>query len=159
MRAGEPWLIRSLVSLLDEWTPVIAGSELNEHPLHPITPASRRQREQAGDDQPVGWLHRDLRYGEKLATPDTSVGDLIGDVDPIRVAQGRTLGDPETIHFGSVAHRSTCTCWARMVGCAGSSTPSPGAAVVRFSHRRPKTSAGTSFPTICGPAVASVAAG
>ncbi len=99
---GKTRVMRSLVSLLDEWTPVIAGSELNEHPFHPITPASQRLAAQAGDDLPVGWLHRSLRYGEKLATPDTSVGDLIGDVDPIRVAQGRTLGDPETIHFGLV---------------------------------------------------------
>ena len=94
--------MRSLVTLLDEWTPVIAGSELNEHPYHPITPASQRLAAEAGDDLPVVWRHRSLRYGEKLATPDTSVGDLIGDVDPIRVAQGRTLGDPETIHFGLV---------------------------------------------------------
>ncbi|MEV0727670.1 sigma 54-interacting transcriptional regulator [Polymorphospora sp. NPDC050346] len=99
---GKTRLLRSLVGLLDEWTPVIAGSELNEHPLHPVTPTARALAAQAGDDLPVGWLHRSMRYGEKLATPDTSVGDLIGDVDPIRVAQGRTLGDPETIHFGLV---------------------------------------------------------
>ncbi|MBQ1071158.1 sigma 54-interacting transcriptional regulator, partial [Micromonospora sp. D75] len=94
--------IRSLGALLDEWTPVIPGSVLNEHPMHPITPASRALVDSAGDDLPIGWLHRSMRYGEKLATPDTSVGDLIGDVDPIRLAQGRTLGDPETIHFGLV---------------------------------------------------------
>ncbi|MET7666816.1 sigma 54-interacting transcriptional regulator [Micromonospora luteifusca] len=99
---GKTRLIRSLGALLDEWTPVIPGSVLNEHPMHPLTPASRAQVAEAGDDQPVGWLHRSMRYGEKLATPDTSVGDLIGDVDPIRIAQGRTLGDPETIHFGLV---------------------------------------------------------
>jgi magnesium chelatase subunit I len=99
---GKTRVIRGLISLLDEWTPVIAGSELNEHPYEPITPASRRLAAEAGDNLPVDWLHRSLRYGEKLATPDTSVGDLIGDVDPIRVAQGRTLGDPETIHFGLV---------------------------------------------------------
>nr|WP_205862304.1 sigma 54-interacting transcriptional regulator [Planosporangium thailandense] len=99
---GKTRVMRSLVALLDEWTPVIAGSELNEHPFHPITPASTRQAAEAGDDLPIRWLHRSMRYGEKLATPDTSVGDLIGDVDPIRVAQGRTLGDPETIHFGLV---------------------------------------------------------
>ncbi|NGM16090.1 magnesium chelatase [Verrucosispora sp. CWR15] len=99
---GKTRLIRSLVTLLDEWTPVIAGSVLNEHPLHPVTPASRALVAEAGDDLPVGWLHRSMRYGEKLATPDTSVGDLIGDVDPVRLAQGRTLGDPETIHFGLV---------------------------------------------------------
>ena len=99
---GKTRVMRSLVSLLDEWTPVITGSELNEHPYHPITPASRRLADERGDDLPIVWRHRSLRYGEKLATPDTSVGDLIGDVDPIRVAQGRTLGDPETIHFGLV---------------------------------------------------------
>jgi magnesium chelatase subunit I len=99
---GKTRVIRSLIGLLDEWTPVIAGSELNEHPFHPIAPASIRLAAQAGDDLPIEWLHRSRRYGEKLATPDTSVGDLIGDVDPIRVAQGRTLGDPETIHFGLV---------------------------------------------------------
>ena len=99
---GKTRLIRGLVALLDEWTPVIEGSELNEHPYEPLTPASRRRADELGDDLPVGWLHRSFRYGEKLATPDTSVGDLIGDVDPVRVAQGRTLGDPETIHFGLV---------------------------------------------------------
>jgi magnesium chelatase subunit I len=99
---GKTRLIRSLVQLLDEWTPVIAGSELNEHPYVPLTAASLRRAEELGDELPVAWLHRSARYGEKLATPDTSVGDLIGDVDPIRVAQGRTLGDPETIHFGLV---------------------------------------------------------
>ena len=99
---GKTRLIRSLVGLLDEWTPVLPGSELNEHPLAPITPASRHLVADHGEKTPVEWRHRSLRYGEKLATPDTSVGDLIGDVDPIRVAQGRTLGDPETIHFGLV---------------------------------------------------------
>jgi magnesium chelatase subunit I len=99
---GKTRLIRGLVQLLDEWTPVLPGSVLNEHPMHPLTPAARRLAAQAGDDLPVAWLHRSLRYGEKLATPDTSVGDLIGDVDPIRIAEGRTLGDPETIHFGLV---------------------------------------------------------
>jgi magnesium chelatase subunit I len=99
---GKTRLIRALGQLLDEWTPVLPGSPLNEHPLHPLTPASRRAVQEAGDGLPVAWLHRSMRYGEKLATPDTSVGDLIGDVDPIRIAQGRTLGDPETIHFGLV---------------------------------------------------------
>ncbi|MFJ8577172.1 magnesium chelatase [Micromonospora sp. NPDC093277] len=99
---GKTRLIRSLGALLDEWTPVIPGSVLNEHPMHPLTPASRALVDERGDELPIGWLHRSMRYGEKLATPDTSVGDLIGDVDPIRIAQGRTLGDPETIHFGLV---------------------------------------------------------
>ncbi|GAB3599177.1 ATP-binding protein [Angustibacter peucedani] len=99
---GKTRLIRSLVALLDEWTPVIEGAELGEHPYEPITPTSRRRAAELGDDLPVAWRHRSDRYSEKLATPDTSVGDLIGDVDPVRVAQGRTLGDPETIHFGLV---------------------------------------------------------
>ncbi|MFC3381666.1 sigma 54-interacting transcriptional regulator [Couchioplanes azureus] len=99
---GKTRLLRALAGLLDEWTPVIAGSELREHPYQPVTPASRRLAEEAGDALPISWLHRRERYGEKLATPDTSVGDLIGDVDPIKVAQGRALGDPETIHFGLV---------------------------------------------------------
>jgi magnesium chelatase subunit I len=99
---GKTRLIRTLVNLLDEWTPVMAGSEVNEHPLAPITVWGRRRVEELGDDVPVSWLHRSERYGEKLATPDTSVGDLIGDVDPVKVAEGRTLGDPETVHYGLV---------------------------------------------------------
>ncbi|MGY1601041.1 sigma 54-interacting transcriptional regulator [Geodermatophilus sp. SYSU D00815] len=99
---GKTRLIRTLVGLLDEWTPVLAGSELNEHPLHPVSVWALRQLAEHGDATPVGWLHRSERFGEKLATPDTSVGDLIGDVDPIKVAEGRTLGDPETVHYGLV---------------------------------------------------------
>ncbi|OYO10353.1 magnesium chelatase [Enemella evansiae] len=104
---GKTRLLRSLVGLLDEWTPVIEGSELGEHPFEPITAASQRRAAELGDDLPVAWRHRDERYAEKLATPDTSVGDLVGDVDPMKVAEGRSLGDPETIHFGLVprAHR------------------------------------------------------
>ncbi|GAA4393910.1 sigma 54-interacting transcriptional regulator [Tsukamurella soli] len=104
---GKTRLIRTLVNLLDEWTPVIDGAELGEHPYHPITPASIRRARELGDDLPVAWRHRSERYSEKLATPDTSVGDLVGDVDPIKVAEGRSLGDPETIHFGLIprAHR------------------------------------------------------
>ena len=99
---GKTRLIRTLVGLLDEWAPVLAGSEVNEHPYAPVTPWGRRLVAEQGDDAPVGWLHRSQRYGEKLATPDTSVGDLVGDVDPIKVAEGRTLGDPETVHYGLV---------------------------------------------------------
>jgi len=104
---GKTRLLRSLVGLLDEWTPVIAGAELGEHPYDPITPESRRRAEELGDELPVEWRHRDERYAEKLATPDTSVADLIGDVDPMKVAEGRHLGDPETIHFGLIprSHR------------------------------------------------------
>jgi magnesium chelatase subunit I len=99
---GKTRLIRTLIGLLDEWTPVIAGSELNEHPMAPIVPASIRLAEALGEELPVTWRHRSDRYGEKLATPDTSVGDLIGDIDPIKIAEGRTLGDPETVHYGLV---------------------------------------------------------
>lgn len=104
---GKTRLLRTLAQLLDEWTPVIAGSELGEHPYEPITPASIRRARELGDDLPIAWRHRSERYSEKLATPDTSVADLVGDVDPVKVAEGRSLGDPETIHFGLVprAHR------------------------------------------------------
>lgn len=104
---GKTRLARTLADLLDEWTPVIEGAELAEDPLDPITPASRRRAAELGDELPVAWLHRSQRYAEKLATPDTSVGDLVGDVDPVKVAEGRSLGDPETIHFGLIprAHR------------------------------------------------------
>ncbi len=104
---GKTRLLRTLVGLLDEWTPVIGGAELGEHPYEPITAESRRRAEELGDELPVEWRHRDERYAEKLATPDTSVADLIGDVDPMKVAEGRHLGDPETIHFGLIprSHR------------------------------------------------------
>jgi magnesium chelatase subunit I len=104
---GKTRLLRSLANLLDEWTPVIAGAELGEHPYTPITPESIRRAAELGDALPVAWRHRSERYTEKLATPDTSVADLVGDIDPIKVAEGRTLGDPETIAFGLVprAHR------------------------------------------------------
>ena len=104
---GKTRLLRSLANLLDEWTPVIAGAELGEHPYTPITPESIRRVAEMGDELPVAWRHRSERYTEKLATPDTSVADLVGDIDPIKVAEGRTLGDPETIAYGLIprAHR------------------------------------------------------
>jgi magnesium chelatase subunit I len=104
---GKTRLLRSLQGLLDEWTPVIAGAELGEHPYHPITPGSVRRAAELGDELPVAWKHRSERYTEKLATPDTSVADLVGDIDPIKVAEGRSLGDPETIAYGLIprAHR------------------------------------------------------
>ncbi|MGB6051334.1 MAG: sigma 54-interacting transcriptional regulator [Rhodococcus sp. (in: high G+C Gram-positive bacteria)] len=104
---GKTRLLRTLNLLLDEWSPVIAGSELGEHPYEPIIPASIRKAEELKDDLPITWRHRSERYAEKLATPDTSVADLVGDVDPVKVAEGRSLGDPETIHFGLVprSHR------------------------------------------------------
>ena len=104
---GKTRLLRTLVGLLDEWTPVISGSELGEHPYDPITHGSKAAVAEFGDDLRISWRHRDERYAEKLATPDTSVADLIGDVDPMKVAEGRSLGDPETIHFGLIprSHR------------------------------------------------------
>src|SRR5499427_513262 len=99
---GKTRLIRTLSTLLDEWTPAVGGCEINDHPYQPVCARCRRLAAEQGDALPVTWRHRSERYGEKLATPDTSVGDLIGDIDPVKVAEGRTLGDPETIHFGLV---------------------------------------------------------
>ena len=95
-------LIRLLVGLLDERLPVIAGCEINDSPFEPICARCRALVAAEGDATPITWLPRDRRYAEKLATPDTAVADLIGDVDPIRVAEGRYLSDELTIHFGLV---------------------------------------------------------
>ena len=95
-------LVRLLVDLLDEEIPVVAGCEVNCSPLRPICAACREGAAELGDELPVAWLARDRRLAEKLATPDTSVADLIGDVDPIKVAEGRPLGDAQTIHWGLV---------------------------------------------------------
>jgi magnesium chelatase subunit I len=93
-------MIRSLTGLLDEWIPVVAGSEIPDDPFDPISVYARDVIASRGDDAEIDWLHRDQRYSEKLATPDVSIADLIGDVDPIKVAEGRHLGDEYTIHFG-----------------------------------------------------------
>jgi magnesium chelatase subunit I len=95
-------MIRSLVGLLDEWLPVIAGSEINDDPYAPVSRHARELVADRGDDAPVEWVHRDTRFGEKLATPDTSIADLIGEVDPIKVAEGRYLSDELTLHYGLV---------------------------------------------------------
>src|SRR5438034_1728601 len=95
-------LVRHLVQLMDEETPVVAGCEINDHPYRPICARCRQLVEFDSDSVPIAWLPRDRRYAEKLATPDTSVGDLIGDVDPIRVAEGRYLSDELTIHYGLI---------------------------------------------------------
>ncbi len=97
---GKTRLIRTVASLLDEWTPVVEGCPINDHPYAPVCSRCRRAAREAGDDLPVSWRHREDRYGEKLSTPDTAVGDLIGDVDPVRLAEGRSLGDPESVHYG-----------------------------------------------------------
>ncbi|GAA1773073.1 sigma 54-interacting transcriptional regulator [Streptomonospora arabica] len=99
---GKTRLIRTISTLLDEWTPVVEGCPVNDHPYAPVCSRCRGLAAEAGEDLPVAWWHREGRYGEKLATPDTAVGDLIGDIDPIKLAEGRSLGDPETVHFGLV---------------------------------------------------------
>ncbi|MBI2724152.1 MAG: sigma 54-interacting transcriptional regulator [Chloroflexi bacterium] len=95
-------MIRALTALLDEHTPIIAGSELNESPFAPITTASARRIAEEGDELAIEWIGREKRYGEKLATPDITIADLIGEVDPIKVAEGRYLSDEMTIHYGLI---------------------------------------------------------
>jgi magnesium chelatase subunit I len=99
---GKTRLMRTVAGLLDEWSPKVAGCEIHDDPYAPVCLRCRGLAAELGDELPIDWRHRDERYTEKLATPDTSVGDLIGDVDPVKVAQGRTLGDPETVHYGLV---------------------------------------------------------
>ena len=95
-------IIRSLTNLLDEWMPIVAGSEINDDPYRPISRYALDIVAEDGDDTAIGWVHRDQRFGEKLATPDTSISDLIGEVDPIKVAEGRYLSDELTLHYGLV---------------------------------------------------------
>ncbi len=95
-------IIRALTNLLDEWSPMVAGSEINDDPYHPISPYARHLIADRADETPIEWIHRERRFGEKLATPDTSIADLIGEVDPIKVAEGRYLSDELTIHYGLV---------------------------------------------------------
>jgi magnesium chelatase subunit I len=95
-------IIRSLTGLLDEWMPVIAGSEINDDPYEPVSKYARDLVAEHGEDTRIGWVHRNDRFGEKLATPDTSIADLIGEIDPIKVAEGRYLSDELTLHYGLV---------------------------------------------------------
>ena len=95
-------LARLLVTLLDEWLPVVRGGELNDDPFAPISAAARALVAEGGDVTPIDWLPRDRRYAEKLATPDITIADLIGEVDPIRVAEGRYLSDELTLHYGLI---------------------------------------------------------
>src|SRR5579862_4952833 len=95
-------MIRSLTGLLDEWLPIVAGSEINDDPYHPVSRYACDLVAEKGEDAPVEWVHRSVRFGEKLATPDTSIADLIGEVDPIKVAEGRYLSDELTLHYGLV---------------------------------------------------------
>lgn len=95
-------IARTLSRLLDDEIPVIAGSELNDDPLQPISAFGRNVLAEHGDDTPVDWVSRDRRYAEKLATPDTTIADLIGEVDPIKVAEGRYLSDELALSFGLI---------------------------------------------------------
>jgi magnesium chelatase subunit I len=95
-------VIRGLVSLLDDRIPVVQDCEINDNPFKPICRVCRKKAAELGDALPLEWIDRDLRYGEKLATPDVSIADLVGEIDPIKVAEGRYLADEETIHYGLV---------------------------------------------------------
>jgi len=97
-------MARLLVGLLDEWLPTVAGGELNDDPTAPVSPAARAIVAEHGEATPIAWVHRDRRYGEKLATPDITIADLIGEVDPIKVAEGRYLSDELTLHYGLIPH-------------------------------------------------------
>jgi len=101
-------MARDMVNLLDEWIPVVAGSDINDDPFSPISLYARELLDEKGDDAPISWLHRSERYGEKLATPDVSVADLIGDIDPIKAANMRlSFADERVIHYGIIprSHR------------------------------------------------------
>ena len=95
-------VIRSLVGLLDEWLPIVEGSEINDDPYNPVSRYALDRVDELGDATPITWVHRSQRYGEKLATPDTSIADLIGEVDPIKIAEGRYLSDELALHYGLI---------------------------------------------------------
>ena len=93
---------RSLTALLDEWIPAIAGSETNDDPFAPVSAMGRAIVAEQGDATPVSWIHRSDRFAEKLATPDTAIADLVGEIDPIKIAEGRYLSNEEVISFGLI---------------------------------------------------------
>ena len=95
-------MARLLVGLLDEWLPIVRGGELHDDPHAPVSPAARAIVERDGDATAIDWLPRERRYAEKLATPDITIADLIGEVDPIKVAEGRYLSDELTLHYGLI---------------------------------------------------------
>lgn len=102
-------IARSMVSLLDEYIPIIAGSSVNDDPFCPISHYGKAAKEEHGDKLPITWLHRDERFYEKLATPDVTVADLIGDIDPIKAAtQKLTYADERVIHFGMIPRANRC---------------------------------------------------
>ena len=95
-------ILRSLVSLLDEWLPIVEGSEINDDPFAPVSRRAIDVVREFGDETPIAWVHRSERYGEKLATPDTTIADLIGEIDPIKIAEGRYLTDEQALSYGLV---------------------------------------------------------
>lgn len=102
-------MARQMLSLLDEWIPVVAGSEINDDPLHPISGYATERINREGDETPITWLHRSERYAEKLATPDVSVADLIGDIDPIKAANLRlSMADEQVLHYGIIPRSNRC---------------------------------------------------
>ncbi len=102
-------LARQMVGLLDEYIPVVGGSEINDDPFNPISRYAKNLMHEKGDETPISWLHRDDRFSEKLATPDVTVADIIGDVDPIKAANLKlTYADDRVIHFGMIPRSNRC---------------------------------------------------
>ncbi|MCY4266266.1 MAG: magnesium chelatase, partial [Flavobacteriaceae bacterium] len=102
-------LARGMTNLLDEWMPIIKGSELNDDPLSPITIEGNNIIDHKNDQTPIDWLHRSERFFEKLATPDVTIADLIGDIDPIKASQLKlTYADQRVIHFGMIPRAHRC---------------------------------------------------
>ena len=96
-------MARQMIDLLDEYIPIVEGSEVNDDPLQPLSSYAKRLIEEKGDATPIAWVHRSERYGEKLATPDVSVADLIGDIDPVKAANMRlSFADERVIHYGII---------------------------------------------------------
>ena len=102
-------LARLMVQLLDEYIPIVEGSEINDDPLHPISRFAIELIKEKGDDTPIQWVHRDERFAEKLATPDVTVADIIGDVDPIKAANLKlSYADDRVIHYGMIPRANRC---------------------------------------------------
>jgi magnesium chelatase subunit I len=102
-------LARLMLNLLDEYIPYVKGSEINDDPFHPISRFAKELISEKGDDTPIAWLHRSERFAEKLATPDVTVADLIGDVDPIKAANLKlSYADDRVIHYGMIPRANRC---------------------------------------------------
>ena len=102
-------LARQLINLLDEWIPIVSGSEINDDPFNPISYYAKNIVTKKGDNTPIEWVHRNNRFFEKLATPDVTVADLIGDIDPIKAASLKlSYSDPQVIHFGMIPRANRC---------------------------------------------------